>query len=196
METTVYGTWFTRVQDGTLTLEASVLTALGDFTADYDVDAITWDYKEAVNAALPEGVSLQGDEFHGPARTTDATWGPDLEDEDGRLDLETIVKGVDFWAIATKYDKTITDVEEDTPTTDDQAPYTTAEEWANALDAEMAHTGQTAGELASHGYADGRLLGVTLDPEHAAASDERVVIASASGWVVRYDAQVGYWYAD
>lgn len=72
---------------------------------------------------------------------------------------------------------------------------TTAVEWADALDAEMSRTGQSAGDLISHGYADGQVLGVVLDPEHEAADDERGVIVSSFGWVVRYMAQSGCWSA-
>jgi prevent-host-death family protein len=83
---------------------------------------------------------------------------------------------------------------------EDAMPATTtptdATEWADALDAEMSHTGQSAGDLISHGYANGQIAGIELDPEHPDADDERGVIASTSGWVVRYDAQTKYWTAD
>jgi hypothetical protein len=73
---------------------------------------------------------------------------------------------------------------------------TTATEWADALDAEMSRTGQSAGDLISQGYAKGHILGVVLEPEHPEADDERAVIVSEQGWVVRYNAQAGYWTAD
>ena len=68
-------------------------------------------------------------------------------------------------------------------------------DWADAVDAEMRCTGQDAGTLISFGYANGEICGVTLEPEHPAADDERGVIVSEQGWVVGYDAQSGYWTA-
>lgn len=72
---------------------------------------------------------------------------------------------------------------------------TTAQEWADALDAHQQETGDSAGEIISSGYANGQILGVTVDPNHPDADDERAVIASAGGWVVRYVPQSGWWEA-
>jgi len=102
--TTSYGTWNNCVESGELTVEQSVLVALGDYADDYDIDAIAADYRAAINEALPEGVTLAGNEFFGPAHAADATWGPELEDEDGHLDIKSIVDSVDFWAIVAKHD--------------------------------------------------------------------------------------------
>lgn len=77
----------------------------------------------------------------------------------------------------------------------DPPPFASASAWADALDAEMAKTGKTAGDLISEGYADGSLLGVSLNPEAPEADDERGVIVSTNGWVVYYDEQAGYWYS-
>jgi hypothetical protein len=54
---------------------------------------------------------------------------------------------------------------------------TSAREWADALDAHQKETGQSTGDLISFGYAEGQILGVSLDPSHPAADDERAVIA-------------------
>jgi hypothetical protein len=102
--TTSYGTWNNRVESGELTVEQSVIVALGDYADDYDLNAIAADYRAAINEALPQGVSLNGDEFYGPYHREDATWGSDLEDEDGRLDIKAIVDGIDFWAIAAEHE--------------------------------------------------------------------------------------------
>lgn len=72
---------------------------------------------------------------------------------------------------------------------------TTAQEWADALDAHQKETGSSAGEIISSGYANGQILGVTVDLNHPDADDERAVIASEGGWVVRYVPQPGWWEA-
>jgi hypothetical protein len=105
--TTGYGTWNNRVAASDLTVEQSVSVSLGDYYNDYDVDAIVSDYRTAINEALPQGVSLCGDEFIGPYSADDATWNAELDDEDSRLDIKAIVEGVDFWKIAAKHDKTV-----------------------------------------------------------------------------------------
>lgn len=103
MITTSYGTWCTKVDDLALTVEQTIAETLGD-ADEYDIDAIAADYRTAINKALPEGVTLAGNDFYGPYYTEDATWGPELEDEDGRLDIKAIVLGVDLWAIAAKHE--------------------------------------------------------------------------------------------
>lgn len=72
----------------------------------------------------------------------------------------------------------------------------TAQEWADALDAHQKETGQSAGDIVSFGYADGQILGVVLDPNHPAADDEHAVVASEQGWVVRYSHSARWWEAD
>ncbi len=105
--TTSYGTWNNRVQDGELTVEQSVYVALGDFASDYDLDAVVAGYRAAINEALPSSVSLCGDEFIGPYHAEDADFdGYPTDEETGRLDIKTIVEGIDFWAIAAEYDTT------------------------------------------------------------------------------------------
>lgn len=107
--TTIYGTWNNRVQPSDQNLESSVANALGDYASDYDMDAVAADWREAINEALPENVTLAGEEFIGPYYDEDRTWVPDQEDEDGRLDLKAIVDGIDFWAIAARHDKGVAD---------------------------------------------------------------------------------------
>ncbi len=104
--TKTYGNWNNAADFGTLTVEHSVSVALGDYADAYDVDGIAADYRDAINAALPEGVSLCGDQFIGPYYEADKTWGPELE-RCGSLNIRKIVREVDFWAIAAKHDKTV-----------------------------------------------------------------------------------------
>jgi hypothetical protein len=100
--TTSYGTWNDRVEPHSANFSTSVYEALGDFADDYDTDAIEADYRNAINEALPDGVSLCGDEFIGPAYDADFDGYP--TDEYGRLDIRTIVESVDFWEIVSKHD--------------------------------------------------------------------------------------------
>ncbi|MDG4784368.1 type II toxin-antitoxin system prevent-host-death family antitoxin [Micromonospora sp. WMMD1102] len=101
--TTSYGTWANA--DGShLTVEDSVVVALGDHVSDYDVDAVAADYRAAINDALPDSVSLSGNDFYGPAHDREFDGYPLTEH--GDLDLSAIVNGVDFWEIAARHDRT------------------------------------------------------------------------------------------
>lgn len=73
--------------------------------------------------------------------------------------------------------------------------FTSAQDWADALDAHQKETGRSAGEIISAGYADGQILGVVLNPRHPDADDERAVFVSEAGWVVRYVPQSDWWEA-
>lgn len=74
-----------------------------------------------------------------------------------------------------------------------------ADQWADALDAEMRRTGQAASGMISFGYASGQICGVLLNPEHPDADDQAGVIVGdapdGSTWTVRYSAETGYWSA-
>lgn len=104
MTTSSYGTWNNRVRDMELTVEQSIAVALGDYTADYDLDALAAAYRNAINEALPEGMSLNGNEFYGPYYAADANFDGYPHDEDGRLDIKAIVDSVDFWALAAEHE--------------------------------------------------------------------------------------------
>jgi hypothetical protein len=99
--TTIYGTWTTRVEPYSATFSTSVYEALGDYADECDIDAIEADYRNAINEALPDGVSLCGSEFIGPAY---ADFDGYPTDEYGRLDIRAIVESVDFWEIVAKHD--------------------------------------------------------------------------------------------
>lgn len=93
--TTSYGTWSNRVDEYSLTVEYSVEEAFGsEGPAGYDFAAIVRDYRAAINDALPEGVSLCGNEFIGPFYDPATTPG-----SDGDLDLKEIVDDIDLAAI-------------------------------------------------------------------------------------------------
>jgi hypothetical protein len=111
--TTSYGTWNNHINQYSVGLHVDVVEALGDYANDYDVDAIAADWRAAINDALPDSVTLSGDEFIGPAYADDQDWTgypvedvPDgLEDQlEGGLDIKAIVDGVDFWEIAKRHE--------------------------------------------------------------------------------------------
>ncbi|GAA0971630.1 MULTISPECIES: hypothetical protein [Actinomycetes] len=102
--TTSYGSFYNHAK--ALNPESYVADALTEYGDDYDVDGLVAAFREAIDAQLPDGVVLAGDEFLGPAYAADRDWDPALNDEDGHLDIATLVEKVDFWALAAKFDKT------------------------------------------------------------------------------------------
>jgi hypothetical protein len=100
--TTSYGTWETRVDDADTTVERTVINALADgMCGDTNTAAIVAAYRDAINAALPVSVELRGEEFFGPAGFEVVDFESDgyPVDEDGGLDIDAIVRAVDFWEI-------------------------------------------------------------------------------------------------
>lgn len=106
--TTSYGTWTNRCEPYAAGFAQSVRESLGDYADDYDLDGpegLTRAYRDAINEALPPGVSLCGDEFIGPWKAADDAFdGYPLTDLGG-LDIKAIVEDVDFWAIAARHEK-------------------------------------------------------------------------------------------
>lgn len=72
---------------------------------------------------------------------------------------------------------------------------TSAETWADALNQHMHETQRSPFDVLSFGYAAGQLLGIVLDAEHPDADDQRAVLVSEDGWVVRYNPQLAHWEA-
>lgn len=112
--TTGYGTWGNNVNNLSAGLADDIRTALGEFADDYDMAAIEADWREVINAALPDSVTLTGDEFIGPAYDKDKDWTgypvqdvpAGMEDEyEGDLDIKAIVESVDFWEIAARHEQ-------------------------------------------------------------------------------------------
>ena len=103
MITTSYGTWCNRVDPYSLSVEQSVVEALGDYADDYDVEAIAADWRRAINEALPPGVSLVGNEFIGPAYPEANAFDGYPHDEYS-VDIRAIVESVDFWSIAARHE--------------------------------------------------------------------------------------------
>lgn len=82
--------------DSTNTVEEYVGVALTEYGEDFDTEALTAAFRAAINEQLPDGVELHGDIVYGPVN------GPST-------DLAAAVGEVDFWAIAERFDKTLSD---------------------------------------------------------------------------------------
>jgi hypothetical protein len=102
--TTNFGTWLNHA--GSLTVEQTIADYVGDFADDYDLDAIARDYRDAVNEAMPHGVTLAGNEFYGPYYETDRDFDGYPADEHDELDMAAIIESVDFVEIVERHDKT------------------------------------------------------------------------------------------
>jgi hypothetical protein len=82
--TTQYGEWgnvgrYRNILD-------DVREALGDFAEDYDIEALTEAYRDAINTELPEGVVLRGNTFYGPYPRV-------------AVDLASAVKATSLWEL-------------------------------------------------------------------------------------------------
>lgn len=102
---TSYGTWANHGDSFNVSVEATILDAINGGDGDWQkrmentgaLGRVASDYRDAINEALPEGVSLAGDDFYGPWYEADYTW-------DGELDIAAIVKGIDLTAIIKRHD--------------------------------------------------------------------------------------------
>lgn len=74
------------------TVEDTVADALGaGHAGDVDAGAVASAWRDQINAALPDGVTLSGSDFYGP--------------ESARgINLADIVNSVDMWAIVEQFD--------------------------------------------------------------------------------------------
>lgn len=104
--TTSYGTWLNHGDDTNDTVGGTILDAVngGDrewierMEASGALERIEDDYRAAINAALPERVSLlRSNEFQGPKFEADYTWKDDFE-------IKDVVKGVDLQEIIDRHD--------------------------------------------------------------------------------------------
>lgn len=95
MPTTVsYGSWTTHGDALCATIENTIRDALADFAPQFDIDGIATEFRAALNTALPDGVTLDGNEFHGPDIPGD------------RPNLRAIIRTVDMFAIAARNEQT------------------------------------------------------------------------------------------
>lgn len=110
--TTSYGTWVNHGDRGNLTVEATVTDAVNGGDSDWRdrlettgaFGRIVADYRDAIQAALPQGVFLTGNEFIGPWRPEEGEFDGYPADEYGDLDLSQIIDGVDLEPIIARHD--------------------------------------------------------------------------------------------
>jgi len=86
------------------TIEQHVNDAFGSEGPDgYDVDGIVAEFRTAINDALPDDVSLCGNEFIGPYFAADQNFDGYPLTDDGALDLAAIIGTIDLWAIIDRH---------------------------------------------------------------------------------------------
>jgi hypothetical protein len=110
--TTSYGTWCNRVAPYSTSPDADVVDFIGGGDPEWlqrmestgAIAEIQTAYRAAINAALPNSVSLCGDEFIGPAYPDDNEFDGYPTDEHGALDFKSIAEEIDLAAIVDRHD--------------------------------------------------------------------------------------------
>ncbi|MEV7654615.1 hypothetical protein AB0O39_10635 [Streptomyces anulatus] len=110
--TTSYGTWCNKINQFSTSPDSDVLDYIngGDnawqtrLQESGALELIQDEYREAINAALPDSVALAGDEFIGPAYPEDDEFDGYPTDEYGALDLKALVEGIDLQPIVDRND--------------------------------------------------------------------------------------------
>lgn len=105
--TTSYGTWCNRVAPYSTSPDADVVDFIGGGPNDWQtlLDAsgalarIQSEYRDAINDALPDSISLCGDEFIGPWQPEDGEFDDYPRDEDDSLDFAAMVEDIDLTEI-------------------------------------------------------------------------------------------------
>lgn len=102
--TTSYGTWCNRVSPCSTSPDSDLDDYVGGGDSDWverleksgALEEMRSDYRAAINAALPDSVSLCGDEFIGPAYPDDDEWEGYPTHEDGGLDIAACLEDIDL----------------------------------------------------------------------------------------------------
>ena len=75
-----------------------IADALGEWTADHDMNAIEADYRASLEEVLPLGWTLAGDSLIAPVTSAHLT-------EDETEDLRDAVEAIDFWSIVARHQR-------------------------------------------------------------------------------------------
>lgn len=111
--TTSYGTWCNRVAPYSTSPDSDVLDYINTGDADWRdlleksgaLERIQREYRDAINAALPPGITLCGDEFIGPAYPDEGEFDGYPTDEHGdSLDFKAMVEDINLGEIVERND--------------------------------------------------------------------------------------------
>lgn len=110
--TTSYGTWNNHGDRSNLTVEATVTDFINGGDSEWRerceksgaFDAMVDDYRQAIADALPDGVSIAGNDFYGPYYAADKDFDGYPVDEDGDLDIAAIIADIDLGEIVDRHD--------------------------------------------------------------------------------------------
>jgi hypothetical protein len=110
--TTTYGTWCNKINQFSTSPDSDVLDYINGGDTDWQerlhasgaVALIQSEYRDAINAALPDSVALSGDEFIGPADPDDDEFEGYPTDEYGALDIAALVEDIDLEPIVDRND--------------------------------------------------------------------------------------------
>ncbi|MCX4799625.1 hypothetical protein OG497_37860 [Streptomyces sp. NBC_01242] len=107
--TTSYGTWVNHGDSSSESPEATIADVVNGADREWRermeaagaFEKIADDYRDAINEALPDRVSLlRSNEFIGPAYEADYTWADGTDD----LDIKEVVEGIDLDKIIERHD--------------------------------------------------------------------------------------------
>lgn len=102
---TDYGSWTNHGDRSNESVEATIRDAINGGDNEWlermetsgALDRIASDYRDAIEAALPDNVNLAGNDFIGPYYEADCDW-------DGELDIAALIEEIDLQAIVERHD--------------------------------------------------------------------------------------------
>lgn len=105
--TTSYGTWCNQIAPFSTSPDVDVVDFIGGADSDWlerveksgALEEMKAAFRAAIEAALPDSISLCGDEFIGPAHPDDGEFDGYPTDEDGDLDLKACLEDIDLTPI-------------------------------------------------------------------------------------------------
>lgn len=105
--TTGYGTWVNYGDQYNVSVEGTILTAINGGDTDWQermeasgaLARIASDYRDAIDDALPAGISISGDDFIGVHHTD-----PNYTEEVAEFDIAEAIRDIDLNEIIKKHD--------------------------------------------------------------------------------------------